>query len=316
PSVVRLNHISERWHGRAVHACHEDLVDILIGAATLEAGIVLTQGKVVRTNRIVLAVGESRGGGTIALPVRTVTLPAFQLREQGLAVGNALDGDRGLGRNGDGSAGFFGLPAGREDFDISDQVGALLFGERTPYRHVGVDDAASDRVVEILIGGQRAGQSGAALEGRDGEVAWLRIKPNRVLAVAIPLYTVTTDAVAAVIGLGVRSMPSDSADVTLHGRYHYGTQRSYLRLILGGGARSEFGGNDKPENRGEKTRADKTHWLQAVHSQHPSTEVSAGETSSPADSSSSEIKVNSEQQFASVLIGGMIRRVKRPHSAL
>src|SRR5208337_5448737 len=110
---------------------------------------------------------------------------AFELGEERFAVGNALDSDWRFSGNLDRVAGFFLLPTGREDLDVGHQVGALLFGEGIPDRHVGVSKAASDGVEEIFIGGQRAGQGGAALKSGDGEVAGLRIKPNRVLSVGI-----------------------------------------------------------------------------------------------------------------------------------
>jgi hypothetical protein len=55
---------------------------------------------------------EGRGGRTVAFPVRTMALPAFELGEERFAVGNALDGNRGLGGNLDRLAGFFVLPTG------------------------------------------------------------------------------------------------------------------------------------------------------------------------------------------------------------
>jgi len=180
-----------------------------------------------------------------------------------------------------------------------------LLGEDIPDRHVGVDEAAPDGVVDIFIGGQGAGRSGAALESGDGEVSRLGIEPNGVLTIGISVVAVTTGAIAAVVVLRVGGMAGDIADVALHGLDHERTQRPYLGRLLGEGPSGEPGREDQPYNRrtknrrtrdrGEKNRADTTHWLQAVHSRHPSTEVSAGETSSPADSSSSEIKVKSEQ---------------------
>ena len=119
PGVVRLNHVSKGRHGRAVQAGHEDRVDILVGAAALEARIFSAQSKVVGTDRIVFAVGEGRGGRTVALPVRTMALPAFEFGEERFAMGNALDGDRRLRRNSDWRAGFFVLPARREDLSKS-----------------------------------------------------------------------------------------------------------------------------------------------------------------------------------------------------
>src|SRR5580658_450012 len=297
PGIVQLNHVREGRHGRAIHTGHEDLVDILVGNAALETRIVSARGEVVGADRIVLAVGERGGGRAVTLAVRTVTFPAFQFRKQSLAVGNALDGDRRLGRNRDWRAGFFMLPSGREDLDIRHQVGALLLAKGIPDRHVGVVDAASDGVEEIFIGGERARQGGAALESGYGKVARLRIEPNRVLAVGISVVAVAAGTVASEVGLRVRSMPGEVADVALHRLDHNRWLRTYGGLILGEGPRSKSGNDNQPENRNEKNRADKTHWLQALHSQHPSTEVSAGETSSPADSSSSEIKIRNQSQF-------------------
>ena len=57
-----------------------------------------------------------------------MALPAFQLREQGLAVGDALDGDWRFGGNLDGLASFFLLPPRGEGLDIRDQIGTLLIG--------------------------------------------------------------------------------------------------------------------------------------------------------------------------------------------
>src|SRR5260370_13845614 len=113
PGVVRLNHVREGGHWSAVHAGHEDFIDILVGAAALESRIVLAQGKVVGTNRLIFAVGEGRGGRAVALPVRTVTLPAFELGEERFAVGNAIDSNRGLDGNLDLFAGSFFFPTGR-----------------------------------------------------------------------------------------------------------------------------------------------------------------------------------------------------------
>ena len=93
PGVVGLDHVRERRHRRAVHAGHEDLVDILVGAAALEAGVVPGDSEIVGTNGIVLAVGEGSGGRTVALAVRAVTLPAFELGEESFAVGDALEGN-------------------------------------------------------------------------------------------------------------------------------------------------------------------------------------------------------------------------------
>src|SRR5258708_34734988 len=134
--VVWLNEGREGGDWSAVHAGHEDFIDILVGAAAFESRVVPAQGKVVGTNRLIFAVGESRGGRAVALPVRTVTLPAFELGEERFAVGNAIDGNRGLGGNLDRFAGFFFFPTGREDLDVGHQVGALVRTKRIPNGHV------------------------------------------------------------------------------------------------------------------------------------------------------------------------------------
>ena len=58
PRVVRLDDVGKRRHRRAIDAGHEDLVDILIGRAALETGIVSAVGEVVGANRLIFAVGE------------------------------------------------------------------------------------------------------------------------------------------------------------------------------------------------------------------------------------------------------------------
>src|SRR4029077_20017017 len=106
-------HVSERRHGCAVQARHEDLVEILVGIAALEAGVVFAQGEVVGTNRIVFAVGEGSGGWAVALSMLAVTLPAFELGEERFTVGNAVHGNRRLGRNLDRLTGLLFFPTGR-----------------------------------------------------------------------------------------------------------------------------------------------------------------------------------------------------------
>src|ERR1700677_1212910 len=147
--------------------------------------------------------------------MRTVALPAFQLGEERFAMGNAFNSDGRLRRNGDRRAGFFMFPTGREYLDIGHQIGAFLFAEGIPDRHVGVSKTAADGVVEILIGGQSAGQSGAALKGSEGKVPRFRIKPNRILAVAIAVIPVTAGAKAPVGCLPVGGVPGEITDVAL-----------------------------------------------------------------------------------------------------
>src|SRR5207302_1852705 len=150
---------------------HENSVDISIGVATLKARVIFAQRVVVRTNWLVLAISECRGGGAVTLTVRTMTLPAVQLGAECFTVGNTVDGNWRLGRNRDGSASLFFVPARREDFDVGDQVGAHLRAQGIPDGHVGIGDAAPDSVIEIFIGRQSTGRSRTAFESRDSEIA-------------------------------------------------------------------------------------------------------------------------------------------------
>ena len=92
PSVVGLDHVREGGHRSAVHAGHENLVNVLIGAAAFKARVVSGSSKVERTNWIVLAVSEGGRGRTVAFAVQTVTLPAFELGEKSLTMRDALEG--------------------------------------------------------------------------------------------------------------------------------------------------------------------------------------------------------------------------------
>ena len=87
------------------------------------------------------------------MPGRPVAFPAFELLEEFASVQDAFDGHRRLGWNHEHVAGFLFGPAWRPGLDKGDQVGALLLGQRLPGGHVGVNEAAGDRVVEILVGG-------------------------------------------------------------------------------------------------------------------------------------------------------------------
>ena len=62
PCIIGLNYIGKRRHGRPVHTGHEDPVEILIRRAALEAGVVARVGKVIRSNRLILAIGQGRSG--------------------------------------------------------------------------------------------------------------------------------------------------------------------------------------------------------------------------------------------------------------
>src|SRR5215469_2632810 len=123
PGVVGLNVIGKRWHGSAVETGHEDSIEIRVRRTALEAGITFAAAEIVRTDRLILTVGQGCSRGPISLALWAVTLPAFHLRKQCFAMCDAFHGDRGLGRNFDRLTRLFFLPTWREDLDVSNQVG-------------------------------------------------------------------------------------------------------------------------------------------------------------------------------------------------
>src|SRR5579863_517664 len=62
PSLIRLDVVGKRRHGSAVQPGHENLVDVLIGIATLWPGAF---GEVIRSNRPAEIIGQRSGGGSI-----------------------------------------------------------------------------------------------------------------------------------------------------------------------------------------------------------------------------------------------------------
>src|ERR1700704_1736727 len=128
-----------------------------------------------------------------------MAFPAFQLSKKSFAVRDAVNSHRRLSRNFNWLSGFFLLPARRESLDVSHQVRPFLFSEGVPNRHVAVGEAASNGVVEILICWQRPGRRRTALEGCNGKVARLGIKPHCVLAVAVSLISVSSCTISPVV---------------------------------------------------------------------------------------------------------------------
>src|SRR6266404_5391946 len=98
PSVFRFDDVRKRRHRRAVEAGHENLIEIMVGCAALEAGAF---GKIVGPNRLFVAVRKRGGGGTIAAAFGAMALPAFQLSVELFAMLDALERKCRLRRNGD-----------------------------------------------------------------------------------------------------------------------------------------------------------------------------------------------------------------------
>src|ERR1700730_4227265 len=94
PGVFRLDDVGKRRHRRAVEAGHENLIEIMVGRAALEAG---AGSKIVRPNRLIVAVRKRGSGGTIAAAFGAMALPAFQLGEELFSVLDAIQSSGGVG---------------------------------------------------------------------------------------------------------------------------------------------------------------------------------------------------------------------------
>src|ERR1700688_1124475 len=129
---------------------------------------------------------------------------------------DALGSDFRLGRNGDWGSRLFIRPARREVLDPGYEVGALLFGEGAPLRHIGTVESASDGVEQILVGGESSGGSRATLENAELEVAGLGVYPRETFTIAVSKRAVAYDAVAAIIALGIPGMAGNISDVGFH----------------------------------------------------------------------------------------------------
>ncbi len=111
---------------------------------------------------------------------------------------DAIQRERGLGRNRDRSGGLIGLPARREGFDEGDEIRAILVRQGDPRGHVGVYEASRHGVEEVFVGRQRSGGRRAALEGGRDEIARQDIQVWPVFSVAVAAEAVAAPAVAKV----------------------------------------------------------------------------------------------------------------------
>ena len=214
PGLFGLDDVGKRRHGRAVQTGHEDFVEVTVRCTALEA---VPRVKVVRPNRLVIAVGESICCRPIAAPFRTVAFPTFEFLVQSLAVLDAVEGEGRFGRHRDGLARFVGNPPGRERFDEGDQIGAVLRGERGPTGHVGGDKAPREGIVKVGVERQGARWRGTAFESGGDEIAWLRRDPRRVFAVAVAARSVAAPAIAVVEIAAGSGTAAEVTDVLFHG---------------------------------------------------------------------------------------------------
>src|ERR1700737_4758032 len=97
PSFFGLNDVRKRRHGSPVQTGHENLVEILVGGSAFEA---CTNGEIVWTYRLVVAISERRGRGTIAPSFRAMAFPTFELLEKFLTMLDAVNGELRLRRHG------------------------------------------------------------------------------------------------------------------------------------------------------------------------------------------------------------------------
>ena len=205
PGLFRLEVIGEGRHGRSIQTRHKDFVQVLVGLAALKAR---TLGKVVRTDRLIVVVGQCGGGRTVPMAFLAVAFPAFHFCEEFFPVFDAVHRQGRFRRYADGRARLFVLPAWRKGLDEGHQVGALLVGQRLPGRHIGVIEAARDSLEEILVGWQSAGGRRATLK-----LAGENVKVRGVLAVAVAADPVTTPAIAIVKLFPGAGMPRPFADM-------------------------------------------------------------------------------------------------------
>src|SRR5579872_2825661 len=107
PGLIRLDVVRERRHRGAVQTCHEDSVDVLIGAAALRPR---TFRKVIGNDRTAKIIRQGGGRWAIAHALNAVTLPALHLAEDLFTIFDSVGSDLGLRGNLDGSSGLLFLP--------------------------------------------------------------------------------------------------------------------------------------------------------------------------------------------------------------
>src|SRR5260370_23497660 len=109
--------------------------------------------KVVCKNGPALVIGQGRSGRTVPPALNAMAFPALHPVEYFLAGLDSVRRDFWFWRNLNWFSWFLILKARGEMLDVGDQVRTLLVGERIPLRHVGSDQAASNRVKQIFVGG-------------------------------------------------------------------------------------------------------------------------------------------------------------------
>jgi hypothetical protein len=107
-------------------------------------------------------------------------------------------------------------------FHQGHQVGSLLLAQWIPRRHIRAVHPAADRIEKILVGGQRAGGRGSALEDAQLKIARLLeqrgLHPRGILTVTVSQFAVTANTVPSVLILGIRGMAGEVANVASRGR--------------------------------------------------------------------------------------------------
>src|SRR5579883_114640 len=88
PGIFRLHHICERWHGRPIHAGHEDFVQVLIRPAALRT---VVRSEIVWPDWLIVAVGQGRRRRSVSPAFLPMALPAFQLLEKFLSMFDAAN---------------------------------------------------------------------------------------------------------------------------------------------------------------------------------------------------------------------------------
>src|ERR1700722_13549369 len=146
-----------------------------------------------------------------------VTFPAFQFLKELSPVKDALNRDGCLRGNVQRSPGLAVGPARRPCLDKRNQVGALLWGQGGPGRHVRRHEATGHCVIEVFIGRQCAGWRRTTLESSLREVPGFGVYPSGIHSLAVAVLPMAANTIPSVKALTARRVSSQGADMALFG---------------------------------------------------------------------------------------------------
>src|SRR5207253_10397575 len=100
-----------------------------------------------------------------------------------------------LRRNRNRGSWFFCFPTRGKSFDVSKQILPIVTAQRQPGRHVTAAQSTLHGADYVRVERQGSGGCGAAFEWGERKVARVGIEGGSVVAVAIALYVVASDAI-------------------------------------------------------------------------------------------------------------------------